>query len=74
MKKLGRVDVALIPTGDKYTMDNSEAAEATMTIKPKFVVPMHRWDTDPNEFKEKVEAKSNVNVIVLKDNEEFNLT
>jgi L-ascorbate metabolism protein UlaG (beta-lactamase superfamily) len=28
MKELGKVDVALIPTGDKYTMDNVEAAEA----------------------------------------------
>jgi len=74
MKKLGRVDAALIPTGDKYTMDNSEAAEATMAIKPKFVFPMHRWETDPNEFKEKVEVKSNVKVIVLKEGEEFNLT
>lgn len=74
MKKLGRVDVALIPTGDKYTMDNSEAAEAAIVIKPKFVVPMHRWETDPQEFKEKVEAKSDVKVIVLKEGEEFNLT
>jgi L-ascorbate metabolism protein UlaG (beta-lactamase superfamily) len=54
-------------------MDNSEAAEAAMAIKPKFVVPMHRWETDPQEFKEKVEAKSSIKVIVLKEGEEFNL-
>jgi len=73
MKKLGRVDVALLPSGDKYTMDNSEAADAAILIKPKFALPMHRWETDPQEFKEKVEAKSNVKVIVLKEGEEFNL-
>jgi L-ascorbate metabolism protein UlaG (beta-lactamase superfamily) len=74
MEKLGRVDVALLPTGDKYTMDNTEAAEATIAIKPKFVVPMHRWDTDPKEFEEKVEAKSNVKVVLLKEGEEFPIT
>ena len=43
MKKLGPVDVALLPTGDKYTMDNAEGAEAAMLIKPKVVIPMHTW-------------------------------
>ena len=28
MKRLESVDVALLPTGDKYTMDNNKAAEA----------------------------------------------
>jgi L-ascorbate metabolism protein UlaG (beta-lactamase superfamily) len=74
MKRLGRVDVALLPTGDKYTMDNGEAAEATRAIKPKFVVPMHRWDTDPKEFKEKVEAQTDVKVMLLKEGEEFSIT
>jgi len=58
MKQLGHVDVALLPTGGKYTMDNVEAAEATLAINPKVVVPMHCWDTDPEEFKKKVTADS----------------
>lgn len=74
MKKLGHIDVALLPTGDKYTMDSSEAAEATIAIHPKFAIPMHRWDTDPQEFKEKVEAKSNAKVVLLKDGEEFQIS
>jgi L-ascorbate metabolism protein UlaG (beta-lactamase superfamily) len=74
MKKLGRVDVALLPTGDKYTMDNTDAAEAAIAIDPKFVVPMHRWETDPKEFEEEVEDKSNVKVVLLKDGEEFPIT
>lgn len=73
MKELGNVDIALLPTGDKYTMDNVEAAEAAVAIGPKFVIPMHRWDTDPQEFKEKVEAKSKINVILLKEGEEFRI-
>lgn len=74
MKQLGHIDAALLPTGDKYTMDNTEAAEATTTINPKYAIPMHRWSTDPQQFKEKVEAKSKVKTILLKDGEELNMT
>ncbi|MDH5810669.1 MAG: MBL fold metallo-hydrolase [Candidatus Methanomethylicaceae archaeon] len=73
MKELKRVDVAILPTGDTYTMDNSEAAEATLTIKPKIAIPMHRWTTDPEEFRRKVEAGSRVSVRVLKEGEEIEL-
>jgi L-ascorbate metabolism protein UlaG (beta-lactamase superfamily) len=73
MKKLGHIDVALLPTGDKYTMDNNEAAEAAIALNPKVAIPMHRWDTDPREFKKKVEAKSDSKVVLLKDGEEFKI-
>jgi L-ascorbate metabolism protein UlaG (beta-lactamase superfamily) len=71
MKQLGRVGAALLPTGDKYTMDNTEA---TIVINPKFAVPTHRWDTDSQQFEEKVEAKSKIKAVLLKDGEEFNIT
>lgn len=71
MRQLGHVDVALLPTGDKYTMDNLEAAEAALAIKPEAAMPMHRWDTDPNEFKKRVEASSKVKVAVLREGEEY---
>jgi L-ascorbate metabolism protein UlaG (beta-lactamase superfamily) len=74
MKQLGHVDVALLPTGDKYTMDNIEAAEAAIAIDPEIAVPMHRWDTDPLPFKEEIESKSRVKVVLLKDGEELSLT
>lgn len=73
MKKLGSVDVALLPTGDKYTMDNAEAAEAALLIKPKVVIPMHTWEKDTTEFKERVEANSDIKVAVLELDEEFNV-
>jgi L-ascorbate metabolism protein UlaG (beta-lactamase superfamily) len=73
MNKLGSVDVALLPTGDKYTMDNAEAAQAALVIKPKIAVPMHTWDTDPASFKEKVEKDSEIDVIVLELGEEYRI-
>jgi L-ascorbate metabolism protein UlaG (beta-lactamase superfamily) len=74
MQKLGRVDVALLPSGNKYTMDNTEAAEAAIAINPKVVIPMHRWSTKPEKFKTKVEADSNVKVVLLREGDEFEVT
>jgi L-ascorbate metabolism protein UlaG (beta-lactamase superfamily) len=71
MKQLGHVDLALLPSGGTYTMDNIEAAEAALAINPNIVMPMHRWDTDPEEFKKKVEANSNIKVVVLQKGEEY---
>lgn len=73
MRQLGHVDVALLPTGDKYTMDNVEAVEATLAINPKVVVPMHCWDTDPEEFKKKITDASSIKVVLLKKGEEYQL-
>jgi len=74
MKQLGHIDIALLPTGNKYTMGNAEAAEAALAIKPKAVIPMHSWDTNPKEFKKKVEARSNIRVEVLEKGDEFQLS
>ncbi|MCK4933723.1 MBL fold metallo-hydrolase [Candidatus Bathyarchaeota archaeon] len=73
MNNLGKIDVAMIPSGGTYTMDNSDAAEATLAINPKIVIPMHRWDTDAQIFKEKVEVDSNITAAVLKEGEEYRL-
>ena len=73
MKKLKGVDVLLIPSGGTYTMDNEDAAEAALAIKPKTAIPMHIWDTDPGEFKEKVEAASGVKVKIMKPGETFDI-
>jgi L-ascorbate metabolism protein UlaG (beta-lactamase superfamily) len=71
MNDLKSVDLALLPSGGTYTMDNPEAAEAALAINPKTVVPMHRWDTDPMEFKAAVEAKTqSIKVAVLNPGEE----
>ena len=71
MRQLHRVDVALLPSGGTYTMDNAECAEAVLTVNPVTVIPMHRWNTNPEELKEKVEANSKIQVVVLSKGEEF---
>ena len=71
MKQLGQVDVALLPTGDTYTMDNVDAAEASLAIRPNIVIPMHTQGKDIEIFKEKVETNSNTRVVALKENEEL---
>ena len=72
MKQLGHVDVALLPSGGTYTMDSPDAAEAALVIKPEVVIPMHRWDTDPEEFRKRVEsADSHIKVVILAKGEEY---
>ena len=70
MRELGHVDVALLPSGDTYTMNNVEAAEAAIAINPITAMPMHCWDTSPEEFKKRVEADSEVKVVLLREGEE----
>lgn len=73
MQLLKNIDLALLPTGDKYTMDNTEAAEAALLIKPKIAMAMHTWEKDREEFKKKVEANSKTKVILLQKGEEYQL-
>ncbi|MHA2069302.1 MAG: MBL fold metallo-hydrolase [Candidatus Thorarchaeota archaeon] len=73
MKELGPVDVALLPCGDTYTMDNKDAAEATSIIKPKIVVPMHTWDKSIDDFRKKVEKDTDAEFKPLKEGESFSI-
>ncbi|UCH05418.1 MAG: MBL fold metallo-hydrolase [Candidatus Thorarchaeota archaeon] len=73
MEELGQIDVALLPCGDTYTMDNLDAAEATKTIRPKVVIPMHTWDRSVEEFQNAVEEEKDTNFVSLKEGEEFTL-
>ena len=73
MDELKDIDALLIPAGGTYTMDADDAAEATVAINPKIAVPVHIWDTDPGEYKKKVEAASGVKVMILKPGDTFDL-
>jgi len=73
MRNLGHIDVAFLPTGDKYTMDNVEASEAAIVINPDLVFSMHRWDTNPEEFREKIEKNSGIEVVILEEGESYTL-
>jgi len=73
MKKLKGIDLLLIPSGGTYTMDNPEAAEATIAMNPKMAVPMHIWDTDPAEYKKRVEAGCSTKVHIMKPGDTLKL-
>jgi len=73
MRDLGKIDVALLPIGGTYTMDMREAAGAAKAIEPGAVIPMHRFKTDPEEFKKEVEAESDVTVVPLQTGEIYHL-
>jgi L-ascorbate metabolism protein UlaG (beta-lactamase superfamily) len=66
MKELKNIDVMLVPSGGTYTMDNPEAAEATIAVNPRKAMPMHIWDTDPAEFKKAVEKGCDTEVVLMK--------
>ena len=75
MRELGNVDVALIPIGGKFTMDIRDAVKAVIAINPKVAIPMHmhHLKADPYEFKDQVEAKSEITVVPLKIGETYHL-
>ena len=63
------VDIALLPIGGTYTMDDIEASEAVKNlIKTKVVIPMHYnylegLEKDPNRFKELVGDSAEVVIL-----------
>lgn len=73
MHHLKNIDLALLPTGDKYTMDNAEAAQAAIAINPKIAMTMHTWEADREEFKKRVEGNSSTKVVLLQEGEEISL-
>jgi len=72
----GRVDVALLPIGDNYTMGPEDAARAVEFIEPRIVVPMH-YNTfdlirqDPTEFARNVGARARVEILRPGESLEF---
>jgi L-ascorbate metabolism protein UlaG (beta-lactamase superfamily) len=69
-----RVDVALLPIGDNFTMGPEDAARAVEFIAPRVVIPMH-YDTwppiaqDPAAFRDRVGG--NADVVVLTPGESY---
>lgn len=80
MELMGRtvkIDLAMLPIGDNFTMGVDDAAEATRMLKPSVVIPMH-YDTfdiikaDPQKFAEKISG-TNTRCVILRPGEEFEL-
>jgi L-ascorbate metabolism protein UlaG (beta-lactamase superfamily) len=66
MKELTEVDIAFIPIDGIFTMDIKEAVQATLTISPKIVIPIHDMGkNDPRIFKKDIESESKIKVKIL---------
>ena len=66
MAGLGAIDVALIPIGGTYTMNEGEAAAAVRVMRPKVTIPMHYGYAtagDPQRFSALVGSDSLVVVL-----------
>jgi L-ascorbate metabolism protein UlaG (beta-lactamase superfamily) len=71
----GKVDVALLPIGDNFTMGPEDAARAVEFIEPKVVIPMHysTWEPieqDPNVFRDLVGDRAEV--VILDPGDSYN--
>lgn len=74
IRELGDRDVALFPIGGTFTMDIHEAVDAAIEIKPRILIPMHfTLDSQPQKFKTKLEAISDIKVAVLRIGESYRL-
>ena len=72
------LDLAIIPIGDNYTMGPDDALRAVKLLRPKLVVPVHynTWELiaqDPTAWKERVEAETETQVVVLKPGDSLSL-
>ncbi len=79
MKLIGdeKIDVALVPIGDNFTMGPADALRAAKLIRAKTLIPMH-YDTfdlitqDPKSFAARVKkAGLKTKVVVLKPGESY---
>jgi len=64
----GRVDIALLPIGDNFTMGPEDAARAVEMIRPRVVIPMHYntfpvIEQDPAEFRRLVGSAADVQIL-----------
>jgi len=82
MKLIGeeKIDLALLPIGDNYTMGPDDALRAVKLIKPKVVIPIHynTWELlaqDVNAWARRVKAamQGKTKVAVLKPGETYSL-
>ncbi len=75
--RLEKIDYALLPIGDNYTMGPDDAVEAVKLLQPQAVIPMHynTWPViaqSPEAFKEKITAM-NIPVHIMNPGESMEL-
>ncbi|NLI11154.1 metal-dependent hydrolase [Pelotomaculum propionicicum] len=74
--RLNKIDLAMLPIGDNFTMGPDDALEAVKMLKPKMMIPMHYntfplIEQDAQKFKSEVEANTGSKVTVLAPGESF---
>jgi L-ascorbate metabolism protein UlaG (beta-lactamase superfamily) len=75
--ELNKIDVALLPIGDNFTMGIDDAVKAVEFTNPGLAVPMHYntfevIEADPQEFRRKAESNgTKVRVLDLGESMEF---
>lgn len=71
MRQLKNIDVAFIPMNLPYTMTEEQAADAVLAFSPRIVYPFHYRGkeamSDPDKFRQLVEAKNKDIEIRLRD-------
>jgi L-ascorbate metabolism protein UlaG (beta-lactamase superfamily) len=72
------IDVAFLPIGDNFVMGPEDAFIAAKWLQPKIVVPIHYntfpvIEQNPLKYKEKVEAETDIKVIILEPGESLEL-
>jgi L-ascorbate metabolism protein UlaG (beta-lactamase superfamily) len=80
MKLIGkeRLDLAVLPIGDNYTMGPADALKAVQLLQPKHVIPIHysTWELikqDAEAWAQQVEKETQAKAHVLKPGERFDL-
>ena len=73
MNDLKDITVALLPIMGRAVMDVDEAVEAAIGIAPEMAIPVHWSDSDPEEFKAKAEARSDLKVVLIQAGETLTL-
>lgn len=76
--RLEKIDYALLPIGDNFTMGPADAVEAVGLLKPRAVVPMHynTWPLiaqSPEAFKVEVENRFGTTVHIIQPGHSLNL-
>lgn len=75
--KIYKPELAMLPIGDRFTMDPEAAAVASQWIYPQKVIPMHYntfplIEQDPDRFLEMVQSKNpEIEVIILKPGQSY---
>ena len=58
---------------EREILTPAESPRLGHTIKPKTAMTMHTWEKNRNEFKKKVEVRSETKVILLHAGQEYRL-